>query len=186
MSHYAEVEPRVLERARAGDQEAFTALIRHYDRGLRALAYRLLGDRDRMDDALQEAYLRAFRSLPRFRGSSRLSTWLYRIAYNACVDEIERSRRLHVISLEDAPERSDGRPDVADRLSGRTDLAEALAQLAPDDRAAVLLVDAQGFDYAGAGEVLGVPSGTIASRLNRARAALRRTLAKRMEGVPER
>jgi RNA polymerase sigma-70 factor (ECF subfamily) len=186
MSRHAEVEPRVLERARAGDQGAFTALIRHYDRGLRALAYRLLGDRDRMDDALQEAYLRAFRALPSFRGSSGVGTWLYRIAYNACVDELERSRRTAVVSLEDAPERSDGRPDLADRIVGRTELAEALAELAPDDRAAVMLVDAQGFDYAGAGEVLGVPAGTIASRLNRARTALRRTLARRMEGVPKR
>jgi RNA polymerase sigma-70 factor (ECF subfamily) len=186
MSHYAEVEPRVLARARTGDHEAFAALIRHYDPGLRALAYRLLGDRDRMDDALQEAYVRAFRALPRFREASRLGTWLYRIAYNACLDELERTRRLHDLSLEEAPEQSDPRPDVAEAISDRAQLAGALAQLAPQDRAAVLLVDAQGFDYQGAAEVLGVRAGTIASRLNRARAALRRELGEWMEGVAER
>jgi RNA polymerase sigma-70 factor, ECF subfamily len=183
MSRYAEVERGVLVRARTGDHEAFAVLIRHYDAGLRALAYRLLGDRDRMDDALQEAYVRAFRALPRFRGASGLGTWLYRIAYNACLDELERTRRLHDLSLEEAPEPSDPRPDVAESISARAELADALAQLAPHDRAAVLLVDAQGFDYQGAAEVLGVPAGTIASRLNRARAALRRALGNPMEGV---
>jgi RNA polymerase sigma-70 factor (ECF subfamily) len=179
-------EPRLVERARAGDREAFAALIRRHDRGLRGLAYRLLGDRERMDDALQEAYLRAFRALPRFRGAADLGTWLYRIAYNACLDELESARRSAALSLEDAPERGDGRPELAESLSARKDLAEALAELAPPDRAAVLLVDAQGFDYASAGHVLGVPAGTIASRLNRARRSLRRALAERLEGVPER
>jgi RNA polymerase sigma-70 factor, ECF subfamily len=81
-----EIGAALLDRARRGDQEAFAAVIRHYDPGLRTLAYRLLGDRDGMDDALQEAYVKAFRALPRFRGDSKLGTWLYRIAYNACLD----------------------------------------------------------------------------------------------------
>src|SRR5215211_9387059 len=95
----AEIAPSIVDRARRGDQEAFAAVIRHYDRGLRALAYRLLGDRERMDDALQEAYLKAFRALPRFRGSSKLGSWLYRIAYNTCLDELERSRRVGQLPL---------------------------------------------------------------------------------------
>jgi RNA polymerase sigma-70 factor (ECF subfamily) len=65
-----EIDPAVLARARRGDQRAFALLVRHYDDGLRALAYRLLGDRDRMDDALQEAYVRAFRALPSLRGDA--------------------------------------------------------------------------------------------------------------------
>jgi DNA-directed RNA polymerase specialized sigma24 family protein len=84
----------VLEDAKRGDPSAFAKVVRHYDPGLRALAYRLLGDRDRMDEALQEAYLKAYRALPHFRGGSKLGTWLYRIAYNACLDELERSRRV--------------------------------------------------------------------------------------------
>jgi RNA polymerase sigma-70 factor (ECF subfamily) len=179
-------EVRLLERARKGDRDAFVALIRRHDQGLRALAYRLLGDRDRMDDALQEAYFRAFRALPRFRGAADVGTWLYRITYNACLDERGRARRAPELSLDDAAERDDGRPELSVSLSGRNDLAEALDALAPADRAAVLLVDAQGFDYASAGRVLGVPAGTIASRLNRARRALRRALAEQLEGVPKR
>jgi RNA polymerase sigma-70 factor (ECF subfamily) len=179
-----ELDASVLARARAGDHDAFAVVIRHYDPGLRSLAYRLLGDRDRMDDALQEAYVKAFRALPRFRGRSTLGTWLYRIAYNACLDELERSRRTVVFPLAETSESPDPRPDAADTISERQDLAEALAELPPQDRAAVLLVDAQGFDYRAAGEVLGIPAGTIASRLSRARAALRLVLEERAEGAP--
>lgn len=178
-----DVAPEVVERARRGDREAFAALVRHYDGGLRALAYRLLRDRDRMDDALQETYIRAFRGLPRFRGRSRVGTWLYRIAYNACLDELARGAKVVHLPLAELAEPADPGPAVADTVAWRRDLAAALADLSPADRAAVLMVDAHGFGYRDAGEVLGVPEGTVASRLNRARAALRRALEGRSEGV---
>jgi RNA polymerase sigma-70 factor (ECF subfamily) len=173
----------VIDRARRGDHEAFTSVIKHYDAGLRALAYRLLRDVDRMDDALQEAYLRAFRSLPTFRGESRLGTWLYRIVYNACIDELRRSRRLVHLPLEDGVDPPNLGSNLDELVVHRSGLARALAELPPEERAAVLLVDAQGFDYRSAGEVLGVPTGTVASRLNRARGALRRALGEHEEGV---
>ncbi|MGH2995097.1 MAG: RNA polymerase sigma factor [Gaiellaceae bacterium] len=172
-----DVGPGVVDRARGGDQEAFAVLIKHYDPGLRSLAYRILGDRDRMDDALQETYVKAFRALPRFRGDSKLGTWLYRIAYNACLDELGRSRRVVQLPLDDEAERPSFGADPGDVVASRRDLAAALAGLSPEERAAVLLVDAQGFDYRDAGDVLGIPVGTVASRLNRARAALRSALA---------
>ena len=178
-----DVAAEVVEQARRGDREAFAALVRHYDGGLRALAYRLLGDRDRMDDVLQETYVRAFRGLPGFRGRSRVGTWLYRIAYNACLDELGRAGRVVHLPLADVAEPADPRPGVAETVAWRRDLAAALAELAPADRAAVVMVDAQGFGYRDAGEVLGVPEGTVASRLNRARAALRRALEDPSEGV---
>jgi RNA polymerase sigma-70 factor, ECF subfamily len=133
------IHPAVLDRARSGDQEAFTALVRHYDPGLRGLAFRLLGDRERMDDALQETYVKAFRALPRFRGDSALGTWLYRIAYNACLDELERSRRAPVVPIHELPEHQDPQAGPAETLSRSSDLARALAALPPPDRAAVLL-----------------------------------------------
>jgi RNA polymerase sigma-70 factor (ECF subfamily) len=163
------------------DERAFAELVREHDEGLRALAYRLLGDRDRMDDALQEAYVKAFRALPRFRGESSLGTWLYRIAYNACLDELRRART--VVPLERAAEQPDPAPALPERTATGDALARALATLAHDDRAAVLLVDAQGFDYESAAEVLGVPAGTVASRLNRARAQLRRVLSDDAQGA---
>jgi RNA polymerase sigma-70 factor (ECF subfamily) len=179
-----EIDPAVLARARRGDQRAVALLVRHYDDGLRALAYRVLGDRDRMDDALQEAYVRAFRALPSFRGDSAVGTWLYRIAYNACIDELRRERQ--VVPLESVRERPDPRPGPGELLPVRRLLADALAALPAPDRAAVLLVDAQGFDYRSAAEILGVPEGTVASRLNRTRAVLRRFLSDDLEGASER
>lgn len=166
----------VVDRARRGDQEAFAAVIRHYDPGLRALAYRLLGDRDLMDDALQEAYVKAFRGLPRFRGHAKLGTWLYRIVYNACLDELKRPSRRQDVPYEDVNGSPAPWTDPGEAVARRGELAAALARLAPEERAAVLLVDAQGFDYREAGRILDVPEGTVASRLSRARAGLRADL----------
>ena len=165
-----------LARARGGDVDAFVALIGRHDRELRALAYRILGDRHAMDDALQEAYTRAFRALPSFRGGSALRTWLYRIVHNACVDELRRSRRESV-----AVEQVAAAESVEGAAIARVDLATALARLPVDLRAIVLLVDAGGLDYAEAAEVLGISVGTVGSRLNRARAALRATLGRGLE-----
>lgn len=169
-----ELDELVVARARRGDQDAFARIVGHYDHRLRALAYRLLGDRDRMDDVLQEVYVKAFRSLPKFKGESALGTWLYRIAYNACIDDLRRRPALESVTDEETI--VDPRSGPAEVAIRRQDLAAALATLPPDQRAAVLLVDAYGLDYADAAEVLGVRAGTIGSRLSRARAALRRTL----------
>lgn len=173
-----DVDDLVVARARRGDQDAFAEIVGHYDHRLRALAYRLLGERDRMDDVLQEVYVKAFRSLPRFKGEAALGTWLYRIAYNACLDDLRRRPPSRPISLDDDHARS-----VADRAAGpaeiavqRGDLAAALDRLPPDQRAAVMLVDAYGLDYAHAATVLGVKAGTIGSRVSRARTVLRTAL----------
>jgi len=183
-----EVAPDVLARAKAGDRAAFTDVVRHYDHRLRALAHRLLGDRAAMDDALQEAYVKAFRALPSFREDAGLGTWLYQITYRACID-LQRRERRHTVDLA-GPRRSPaaanaGRAaagaDPAATAASRTDLQRALAGLPVDQRAAVLLVDAEGLDYEAAAAVLGVAAGTVASRLSRARAALRAALA---EGEP--
>lgn len=153
------------------------ALIAAHDRSLRALAFRLLGDREGMDDVLQEAYAKAFRGVARFRGEAAASTWLYRIVYNACLDELRRRERRRTEPL--GAEVAAADPFAASEAWA--DLAAALASLPVEERAAVLLVDADGYDYASAARVLGVPEGTIASRLSRARASLRAAL--REEGA---
>jgi RNA polymerase sigma-70 factor (ECF subfamily) len=166
-------EAELVRRAVAGDLDAFTRLVRRHDVALRALAFRMLGTRERMEDALQDAYVRAFRSLPGFRGDSLVSTWLYRLVYTGCVDELRRTRRQSDAVAADPPVEL----DVSEQVAQRLDLERALAGLPVEERAAVLLVDGHGLDYAGAAEVLGVPVGTIASRLNRARSTLRAALA---------
>jgi RNA polymerase sigma-70 factor (ECF subfamily) len=170
------VAPSVLDRARVGDHEAFAAVVRLYERRLRGIAFRVLGDRDRMDDALQEAYVRAFRALPRFRGDARIGTWLFRITYNACLDELAKTRKTAHLPLDELVEQASEDPELERSLDARRDLASAFGALSSDERAAVFLVDVEGFDYAAASKILEVPVGTVASRLNRARKALRTAL----------
>jgi RNA polymerase sigma-70 factor (ECF subfamily) len=170
------VAPAVLDRARVGDHEAFAAVVRLYERRLRGMAFRVLGDRDRMDDALQEAYVRAFRALPRFRGDARVGTWLFRITYNACLDELAKTRKTAHVPLDELVEQASDDPELESSLDARRELAAAFRDLSSDERAAVFLVDVEGFDYAAASKVLHVPVGTVASRLNRARKTLRTAL----------
>jgi RNA polymerase sigma-70 factor (ECF subfamily) len=176
------VAPGVLERARDGDHDAFASVVRLYDRRLRGIAFRVLGDRDRMDDALQEAYVRAFRALPRFRGDARIGTWLFRITYNACLDELARARKTTHLPLDELVEQASDDADLDEGPGACSEVASVLAELAPDERAVVFLVDVEGFDYTSASRVLGIPVGTVASRLNRARAALRSALGPDTEG----
>jgi RNA polymerase sigma-70 factor (ECF subfamily) len=166
-------ERTLLRAAQQGDHGAFAELVRLHDRAFRALAHRLLNDRDAIDDVLQEAYVKAFVALRRFRGDSSVRTWLYRIVYNACLDELKR--RPQPRDEPDA-EIADWGADPSDVVPERARLAAALAALAPTERTVVLLVDAEGLSYEEAAAVTGVPGGTIASRLSRARAALRRAL----------
>ena len=99
----AENDPgRLLDRARRGDGAAFGALVRIFDPQLRGLAFSLLGSRELMDDVLQDAYVRAFRGLARFEARAQVSTWLHRIVYNACLDELRRARRRRWLPLAEA------------------------------------------------------------------------------------
>jgi RNA polymerase sigma-70 factor (ECF subfamily) len=156
-------------------EAAFVDFLAEYDRHLRAVAFRLLGDVEVVDDVLQEAYLKAFAALPRFRGESSLGTWLHRIVHNTCMDELRRRRRLAERPYDDCAPAGDG--DSGDITAERADLAAGLAELSEELRAAVVLVDGYGMPYAAAARVLGIPAGTVGSRAFRARAALRRSLA---------
>ena len=151
---------------------AFDELIRRHDDRMRGLAYRLLADRHGMDDALQESYLKAYRALDRFRAGSDFGTWLYRITYNACIDEL-RKRKRSPVSSEDPVDPVSSSPGPERVVSASETVRAALATLPIDQRVTVVLVDGEGFDHREAAKILGVQPGTVASRLHRARAALR-------------
>jgi RNA polymerase sigma-70 factor (ECF subfamily) len=161
-------------RARTGDRGAFTALLRRHDPTMRRLAFRMLADATAMDDVLQEAYVKAYTALPSYRDDARFSTWLYRITYNACIDEIRRRRRRPAPTDEpfDVPSPVAGPERV---VTAAESLRRTLASLPADQRATVVLVDGEGFDHTAAAQILGVAPGTVASRLSRARSALRRS-----------
>jgi RNA polymerase sigma-70 factor (ECF subfamily) len=172
----------LVARAQRGDVAAFETLLARHDRGLRALAYRMLGTAAAMDDVLQEAYVRAFRGLDGFDGRAAFRTWLYRIVANACLDELRRTARRPQVGLDEAAERSDPGAEIPETSAQRLDLAAALDRLDPDLRLVVLMVDAEGFSYDEVSAVLGIPAGTVASRLSRARAALRPQLSSTRHG----
>ena len=176
-----EVGPDLIAAARNGDGAAFVAIMRHYDRRLRVVAYQAVRDRTLADDVLQEVAIKAFRNLPRFRGDSSLGTWLARIAWRAALDALEREKRAgreraELVAQADPPRVADD-PDTAGHIALRDAVEAALAALPPHLRLPVLLVDREGYDYATVGRILDVPEGTVASRLSTARSALRLSLA---------
>lgn len=166
----------LVDRAKAGDTAAFGQLLSEHDSVMRAVAYKMLGDQGAMDDALQAAYLKAFRNIAGFRSEAAFATWLHRIVINCCYDMLRATGRRPEISLTDAHEVASP-VSHEDRLADDQQLHHALQTLPAEQRAALLLVDGEGLSYQEAAEALGVERGTIASRLNRARAELRRQLA---------
>lgn len=164
-----------LDSAQAGDHHAFGLLLRSHDQRMRALAWKLLGDRDRMDDALQEAYVKAWRALDGFRRDADFGTWLYRITYNACMDELRRATNRPTpydwtVTAEQPAVRAAGPEGTAVASDA---VQRLLAALPPDQRATIVLVDGEGFDNQTAAQLLGVAAGTVASRLSRARSTMR-------------
>jgi len=170
-------EADLIRRAQAGDQQAFTALIRTHDDSMRGLAWQLLKDRHAMDDALQDAYIKAYRQIGSFRADARFSSWLCRVVHNSCMDYHRRRARQPRVSIDEPGQPTAVSPaDHASQLASRDALTAALSTLSPDHAAVVALVDGEGLSYDDVSEMLGVAPGTIASRLNRARATLRQAL----------
>lgn len=161
----------LIELARDGDRAAFGELLMRHDERMRGLAFRLLADRDAMDDALQDAYLKAYTGLPTFRAGSDVSRWIYRTTYNSCIDEIRRRKRHPA-----ADERSVAPVGPPQAVSTAEVVRQALSDLPAAQRVTVVLVDGEGFDQETVSDILGVAPGTVASRLYRARTKLRRAL----------
>lgn len=160
----------------ARDPRAFESIVRKHDRELRLLASRIVGWAA-TDDVLQEAYLKAYRALPSYRDQRNddMRAWLCRIVYSCCIDWLRRTRRSASEPLDSAGAlASDSRPD--EHVASVDGVNRALALLPTDERAAVICVDALGFDYGAASAILGVPAGTIASRLHRARSSIRQVI----------
>ena len=165
------------ERARAAEalsaEIASRSLLERHQARLRRVAFGMLVDPSRVDDVLQEAFIRAYRKLPaRFDNEKPEAAWLYRIVYRCCLNEIRSSGRRRETPGIDYDSDLATNEDFSDSLA----LMGALGELAPDVRAVVLLVDFIGFDYETAASVLGIPRGTVAWRLSVARAELRTLL----------
>lgn len=170
-------ERDLISRSRGGDLDAFESLVRAHQDRIYNLAYRLTGNREDATDAAQEAFIRAFQALPRFRQASTFSTWLYRIAVNAALDLVRRRPAIPPVELT-SDHRAPDDPEVeAQRRDIHRRIHAALGHVPAEYRAAVVLRDLQGLEYEEVARVLGVPVGTVRSRISRGREVLRAQLA---------
>jgi RNA polymerase sigma-70 factor (ECF subfamily) len=170
-SPFADADDAALLRAHvAGDRHAFGELVqRHRDR-LWAVALRTLGDREEAADAVQDALLSAYRAADRFRGDSAVTTWLHRIVVNACLDRARRRQARPAVPLPEVE--TAARASIEPDRDTAVVVRAALAQLPPDQRAALVLLDLEGYSVAEIAEMLGIAEGTVKSRCARGRARL--------------
>lgn len=183
----SEDDQELVEASRKGKAEAFGELVRRHQGRLYPTLLRLTGSAEDAQDLLQESFLRAYRKLGRFQGESSFYTWLYRLSVNLALSHQRRRKgpaRLSELRVDreleldpaDRPERSD--PTLPLELAERdATIQAALDALAPDHRAVVVLKEFDGLRYEEIAETLGVPVGTVRSRLHRARNELRERLA---------
>lgn len=176
-------------KAREGDHEAFRVLVERYQGRAYGLALRVLGDPDRAKDAVQDGFLKAYRSLAKFEGRSGFYTWLYRLIFNVCIDMKRRDRSSRHVEWDDAVARDladapgaalpyvDAGPGQAlERSELRKALAVAIEGLPEDARRTLILREVDGLSYAEIATALEVPKGTVMSRLHHARRRVRELL----------
>jgi RNA polymerase sigma-70 factor (ECF subfamily) len=180
-------DEELVARSVGGDLDSFSQLVRRWERPIHALAYRTLGREDEAQDVCQEAFLRAYRSLPGFRGQAKFSSWLYRITLNLCRDWQRRERRSPIVP---APEGVDVVASAAEQgpvvsiedVVNRNDLsravARAMARLSEEQRTAIVLKEYQGLTFQEIADLLDCPLSTVKTRLYQGLTVLRRELDK--------
>ncbi len=187
-----EPDGSLVRRSQEGDTAAFGELIRRHQTRVYNLCLRMLGNPEDARDATQDAFVAAMRKLSGFRGDAAFSTWLHRVAVNACYDELRRKRRrpmLHVVSDDEdgrPPEPGPAAEDHADAIAGSMDAAAALMMIPEEFRLTLVLADVQDLPYEEIAHILDVPVGTVKSRVHRGRLALARVIAPERSGEPQR
>jgi RNA polymerase sigma-70 factor (ECF subfamily) len=165
----------LVEQAQHGDQGAFMDLVRSRGDRLFAIAYRILRDVDRAEDALQDALVIAWRDLRSVRDPDRFDGWVNRVVTNVCIAHATRERR-RMVNLRALPVEGPAAPDALLGLGDRDQLERAFRRLTPDERAVLVLHHYSGYALAEIADQLGVPAGTIRSRLHHAHRAMRAAL----------
>jgi len=180
-------DEELVARSRSGDVDSFNQLILRWERPIYALAYRVIGREEDARDVCQEAFLRAFRALPGFKGQAKFSSWLYRITLNLCRDWIRRQRRAPVSQM---PEDVDalefasetGPAESIEDLVARRELSsvieEAMALLPDEQRTAIILKEYHGMTFQEIADMQGCPLSTVKTRLYQGLSVLRRNLSR--------
>lgn len=178
------VDPDValIDASGRGDWNAFESLVKRYQYPLLTFTFRYLGDRATAEDATQEVFLRIYRAAPRFEAKTRVSTWIFHIAYNVVLTEMDRRRRQEDLSeaLSQSREEADQEPlyEPSESFELQEEIRSALAELPGNQRAALLLRINEDLSYREIGEVLGVGVQSVESLLFRARKNLKQILGR--------
>ena len=183
-------EQELVARAKAGDDEAFAQLMHDNEKRIYNLTLRMTGNPEDAMDLAQEAFLNAWRGLKFFKGDSAFSTWVYRLASNACIDHLRRQKRRQDISVPmPVNDEDDSTPDIPDerfqpeqeleRQELRRAVAEGLEQLSDEHRQVLVMREINGLSYQEIGGILDLEAGTVKSRIARARNSLRKILVER-------
>jgi RNA polymerase sigma-70 factor (ECF subfamily) len=169
------VRTTLVKRAQGGDQGAFTDLVDLDGGRCYAIAYRILRDVEQAKDAVQQAFLLAWRELPKLRDVERFEVWLHRLVINACYEELRRHRRW-TASVRQLPDEGPAARDETVSILDREALETAFRSLSPEHRAVAVLHHHAGLPLAAIADVVGVPIGTVKSRLHYATRSLRAAL----------
>lgn len=177
----SETDERLVRRFQEGSSAAFEILVERHGQRVYNLCLRILGDAEEAADAAQDTFLATLRKLSTFRGDAAFTTWLHRVAVNACYDSLRKKRRRPLLQLatvegEDRPDHSPPVPDHAAGVALSVDVANALRDVPEEFRVALVLADVQDLPYDQIAALLEIPLGTVKSRVFRGRAALGRAL----------
>ena len=183
----------LVARSRGGDLESFNQLILRWERPIYAFAYRVIGREEDARDVCQDTFLRAFRSLPGFRGQAKFSSWLYQIAMNLCRDWMRRQRRAPMVQLAEGADPAElaaegGPVESIEDLVARRELSavveEAMALLPEEQRTAIVLKEYHGMTFQEIATLQGCPLSTVKTRLYQGLSVVRRHLEKE-ERMPQ-
>lgn len=189
-------ESRFIERLRGRDERAFNDLVQRYEQRVFRLVFRMLGRRDEAEDMVQEVFVQVFKAVESFRGDSKLSTWIYRIAINLCKNRAKYLSRRRTDAQDELSQMSEwrslhegrgitvgetNRPDqVVQGYQLETIVRLSIAQLDADFREVLVLRDIEDLPYEDIMEITGLPEGTVKSRIHRARAMLKQRIESQM------
>jgi RNA polymerase sigma-70 factor (ECF subfamily) len=187
-------EAQFIARLVARDESAFNELVLTYERRVYGLVFRMLGRRDEAEDLAQEVFVQVFKAIDQFRGESKLSTWIHRIAVNLCKNRTKYLSRRHAGEQDDIDAMAERVPMTAARAATVGDVSRpdelvegmqleaivkrSIQKLEPEFREALILADVEDMPYEEIAQIMGVPVGTVKSRIHRARAQLKTLVEK--------
>lgn len=181
MANSDQDEGKIVHRLKAGDLQALNELMNQHKGGLYRLAYRILENNEDAEEILQDTFLRAYQKIDSYEGKAKLSTWLYRICVNRCLNRLEsrKNRAAKVAGMDEIQNLPDVHDTAAEYEAAdlQQKVSDAIAQLKPDQQILVTLYYLQGFSCSEIGEILQQPLGTVKTHLFRARNSLKKILA---------